>query len=556
MKKIILFIIFYSILSPIKAQNLVPNPSFEDTVACPNNQGQLNFATPWISPSNSSPDYFNSCSNTSTGFSLPFNHFGFQTAHSGNAYAGIIVMAIAPGLSNNYREYTQTILDTLLIKDETYCITFYVSLADTSEFAINNIGMYFSTNPIFANNYDPLPYIPQIENTNFNPLINNNVWTKISGIFVANGNEQYLTIGNFKDNSSSDTIYNHPTNIGFPLSSYYYLDDVSVIHLDADAGKDTAICKGSTIVLGRPSASGISYSWQSSNTLSDTTIAQPTANPTVTTTYYLTATLAGGCSKLDTVTITVVDLNAGTDSTFCEGDSVLIGTNPLLNVNYTWQPTLGLGTSNASQTMAAPITSTSYTLTASANGCVLNDTVSLTVLQYQTPTISAGTTATICSGDTLQLGSNYINGYSYIWLPNSAINNTTAASPFVFPNQSTLYTLTIQDTGSVYQCKNTASDSVWINVEACDPYLPNVFTPNNDGKNDVFEITDLPLKSNIHIYNRWGVLVWTSPALSITGKAVWDGRTTAGIECITGVYYYVLEIPSKKTITGYIELIR
>ena len=329
-----------------------------------------------------------------------------------------------------------------------------------------------------------------------------------------------------------------------------------MIHLDADAGKDTAICKGSTIVLGRPSASGISYSWQSSNTLSDTSIAQPTANPTVTTTYYLTATLAGGCSKLDTVTITVVDVNAGTDSTFCEGDSVLIGTNPLQNVSYTWQPVLGLNSSNASQTMAAPITNTSYTLTASANGCVLTDTVSLTVLPYQTPTINAGAPATICSGDTLQLGSNYINGYSYIWLPNSAINNTTAASPFVFPYQSTLYTLTIQDTASMYQCKNTASDSVMINVEACDPYLPNVFTPNNDGKNDVFEITDLPLKSNIRIYNRWGVLVWTSPALSITGKAVWDGRTTAGIECITGVYYYVLEIPSKKTITGYIELIR
>ncbi|MGQ0829919.1 MAG: gliding motility-associated C-terminal domain-containing protein [Bacteroidota bacterium] len=70
--------------------------------------------------------------------------------------------------------------------------------------------------------------------------------------------------------------------------------------------------------------------------------------------------------------------------------------------------------------------------------------------------------------------------------------------------------------------------------------IPNVFTPNGDGANDVFEITTKNIKElEIKIYNRWGLLVWNSSPSGRLGGA-WDGKTTAGAECADGVYYYML----------------
>lgn len=67
--------------------------------------------------------------------------------------------------------------------------------------------------------------------------------------------------------------------------------------------------------------------------------------------------------------------------------------------------------------------------------------------------------------------------------------------------------------------------------------LPNIFTPNNDGTNDVFTIISKNIKTlNCKIYNRWGVLVGEL----IEAKEIWDGRTSAGLQCVEGVYYYVL----------------
>src|SRR5690606_36281690 len=94
MKKLfkILFLVslFYTQYSLINAkQNLVPNPSFEDTLQCPNN-GFINNSQGW-EPYSSSPDYYNGCVNpTFYGYSVPNNFTGTQIAASGQAYAGAI----------------------------------------------------------------------------------------------------------------------------------------------------------------------------------------------------------------------------------------------------------------------------------------------------------------------------------------------------------------------------------------------------------------------------------------------------------------------------------
>jgi hypothetical protein len=143
------------------AQNLVPNYSFEDTLHCPTTPSQINFVPPWFSPTTETPDYFNGCSSTS---SVPANG-GYQFARTGQAYAGFILFA-----SSSYREYTETALTSPLIAGKQYNVSFYVNLSERSNYAIDAIGLYFSTDSVTSSNNQNLSYQPQIKNTDGNIL--------------------------------------------------------------------------------------------------------------------------------------------------------------------------------------------------------------------------------------------------------------------------------------------------------------------------------------------------------------------------------------------------
>ena len=87
--------------------------------------------------------------------------------------------------------------------------------------------------------------------------------------------------------------------------------------------------------------------------------------------------------------------------------------------------------------------------------------------------------------------------------------------------------------------------------------LPNIFTPNSDGTNDVFKIKSENLSVfNLKIYNRWGLLIKELK----DANAEWDGKTNAGLECTDGVYYYMLNalgIDDKQySEKGFVQLIK
>ena len=85
-----------------------------------------------------------------------------------------------------------------------------------------------------------------------------------------------------------------------------------------------------------------------------------------------------------------------------------------------------------------------------------------------------------------------------------------------------------------------------------EPIFPNIFTPNNDGINDVWRCDFSNFETaNCLIYNRWGNLIFQSNKQII----LWDGRTTSGIECSDGTYYYVIQTESERY-KGFIQLIR
>ncbi|MCB0640094.1 MAG: hypothetical protein KDC44_00575 [Phaeodactylibacter sp.] len=124
---------------PLAAQNLVPNPSFENNTGCPFTGGQINLAVPWISPSTATPDYLNACS-TISGLSTPGNFAGTETPLTGQAYAGMILYG---PLISNYREYLQVQLSAPLVAGRCYEVSFNVSLAEDSDFAVDNLGLIY-----------------------------------------------------------------------------------------------------------------------------------------------------------------------------------------------------------------------------------------------------------------------------------------------------------------------------------------------------------------------------------------------------------------------------
>ena len=199
--------------------NLVPNWSFETITSCDSLGGGFDFsiAPPWDSPNWGSPDLFNPCASNSN-FKVPINFAGYQQPHSDIGYAGAEFFQLG---TNTFREYIQVHLDSVLVVQHKYCVTFYVSLSSVYACASNNIGMYFSSTHTFMPFTSRLNLIPQILDTNIVSDTAN--WTAISGEYIANGGEKYIIICNF----NVDTTV-HTMSVGGGIDSYYYIDDVSV----------------------------------------------------------------------------------------------------------------------------------------------------------------------------------------------------------------------------------------------------------------------------------------------------------------------------------------
>jgi type IX secretion system substrate protein len=215
-------IIFTCKLFPGKGQNLVPNGNFEFYWGCPNGVAQIDSAAYWTNPiilsTGSTPDYFNQC-NSPFIVGVPANGFGYQYAHTGDAYAGIMLWNFNPPV---FREYVQVPI-LQLTANQCYYFEMYMSLSENyGGYTTDDVGVYFSDTLIDNFPIALLPFVPQINNAtgNFPDTLN---WTLVSGSFTANGTERYLIIGNYKNNANTDTVFVNPNS---DLSTYVYIDDI------------------------------------------------------------------------------------------------------------------------------------------------------------------------------------------------------------------------------------------------------------------------------------------------------------------------------------------
>jgi gliding motility-associated-like protein len=284
---------------------------------------------------------------------------------------------------------------------------------------------------------------------------------------------------------------------------------------------DTVICASDSVQL-RAFTDGLQFSWTPAATLNDPTLKNPSALPVNTTTYQITSTV-GGCSTTDDVTVSLVPYpgaNAGNDVGICFGSSTQLNAS-IVGSSFTWTPSGSLINPNTLNPVASPAATTNYILTVTDNlGCPKpgRDTVVVTVL----PKVNAfaGRDTNVVVGQPIQF--NASGGNNYLWSPstnlsNPTINNPTATYDGSF--DSIRYKIIVTN-------ELGCADSVYLLVKIFNTkplvFVPTAFTPNGDGKNDVFR----PIAAGIdnfeyfRVYNRWGQLVFSTTNTE-TG---WDGN--------------------------------
>ena len=207
------------------------------------------------------------------------------------------------------RNYLQGRLINRLVSGTKYCITYHVKLAILSQYAVNRLGAYLDDGSIdylqdsISCGLAASTVTPQLSVT---AIVNDSInWVKVQGSFIASGTEKFITIGNFVDNASTDTIVLNPTTSN-PFG-IYLLDDVSVIESTATAfaGPDALIGLGDTIHIGS-TEEGMPCEWY---VLGGTTPigygGGIDVHPTTTTSYVVILDLCGHITY-DTVKIYVV----------------------------------------------------------------------------------------------------------------------------------------------------------------------------------------------------------------------------------------------------------
>ena len=240
-KPFYIFLFFILFCCEAKTQtNLVYNGDFELYDTCPTSGSgpldlQIEHCLGWTVATWGTSDYFNTCSINPT-IAVPSNALGYQNAYNGNGYTGGFFYYLGDLTYGHYREYIQGSLINTLLNGKNYKFSMELSLANYSAMAIKTIGVTFTNTKISVpGSWKPLTNFSNIilsSSTYFTDTLN---WVKLEGEFMANGTENYFTIGNFTDTLVIDTFRIIPFDSDAPdYSAYYYIDAVK-LYADDDA---------------------------------------------------------------------------------------------------------------------------------------------------------------------------------------------------------------------------------------------------------------------------------------------------------------------------------
>jgi len=282
--------------------------------------------------------------------------------------------------------------------------------------------------------------------------------------------------------------------------------------------------------------------------------------------HIITYTISGSCGDVDTMTITV---NPADDASFNYSPTTFCNTdpNPLPTGIVTSGGTFSINNGGTINNTTGEVNLLSsgpgtYIITYTTNGpCPNSDTMSITITNCAIPPVAnlSASNTTVCLNDCIDYSDLSSGGTptTWTWYFEGGTPNTSSQQ-----NPSNI----CYDTTGVYGVSlvvnNTfGNDSIYmtnyITVDSCNIVsdvliIPNVFSPNGDGENDLFK----PYGTNItslymSVYNRWGEKLYQSEHLN----SGWDGRTTAGTLCPDGTYFYIIKV-NGETYKGTVTMLR
>jgi len=308
-------------------------------------------------------------------------------------------------------------------------------------------------------------------------------------------------------------------------------DSMPVVNL----GNDTSICAGQSLQLNATNA-GANYIWQDGS-------ANPTYLVTAGGTYWVIVS-SGVCPPaIDSITVTfnvLPTVSLGNDTTLCMGQSLILNAT-FPGATYLWQDhsTGAVLNVNAGGNYSVTVTD--------ANGCSASDTID--VNYNQLPLANLGADTTICPGHKIILDVTF-PGASYLWQDGS----TNPGFAIDIPGA---YWVTTSLTG----CSSSDTLNVASGDCECEIFMPNAFTPNHDGLNDIFKPQYYCSFSSyeMDVFNRWGKLIFRSTDI----KQGWDG-TENGTPALIDVYVWrvtysaedALGNVTEKMVRGNVTLLR
>ena len=313
----------------------------------------------------------------------------------------------------------------------------------------------------------------------------------------------------------------------------------------ADASQ---ICLGQSVKLQSNSTESYTYKWVVNNVVNSSTNSVINLSPKQSGNIVLTATNEFDCALSDSVFITVhqpIKLKGTDPVTICLNDSVKFNLSGAKS--YVWLKDNTVAGSLSNTQLVKPQSSTTYQVVGFDGNNCFNDTANIMVTVNPLPVIDAGQDITIPARTTAVLNPMAsADVIAYQWKPLLDLSCINCKNPVVTPRKSIQYTLQVTNN---FNCK--ASDTVNVNT-FCNTnlvYLPDAFTPNNDGKNDRFKFYVSGVKQirKILIYDRWGAPAFERQNIDpLDYNATWDGKKN-GIEMPAGAYVYFIELECEVT---------
>ncbi|MES2568170.1 MAG: choice-of-anchor L domain-containing protein [Bacteroidota bacterium] len=303
------------------------------------------------------------------------------------------------------------------------------------------------------------------------------------------------------------------------------------------------VCLTKTVSISAPASTGLTYTWQPATAISganntSSIVAMP---PTVSPVIYTVTISNGVCIGTNTIQLLVrtppkgnfITLN---NDTICTGgcvtfSSTTTGSSP---ITYKWYYQVGIGTSSVGVAPEACYPSAgSFSVTMVAtNACGIDSIIKNNYIKvYDYPALVVGGDTTINIGESAEIFAS--GGTNYSWSPNinGSIVCSSCSSTIVQPTLTTQYIVVASN--SIY-CRVRDTVTITVDVNCGDFFIPNVFSPNGDGLNDMINVHGRCISTfNLQIFNRWGEKVFETSSLSES----WDG-TFRGQKMDTGVFIY------------------